>query len=243
MIGHGVLETDFHVHSVYSDGASTLEQNVAAATRIGLRRLCLADHVRASSGWVPEFTAAARGLRDDSDLELLIGVESKILDLAGHLDLPGTIDGVDLVLIADHQFPGELGPVPPAEVRALLERGALLEQDAIAMLVTATAKALGRVTGQRPLLAHLFSLLEKLGLNESSVPLISLELLANRALETGALVEINERRACPSARTIAVFAAAGVPVVAGSGSHHESDVGRYATVRRTLDAVATGHPA
>jgi PHP domain len=52
------LDQDFHVHSTFSDGASTLAENVAAARDRELRTLCLVDHVRRDTAWVPEFVAA-----------------------------------------------------------------------------------------------------------------------------------------------------------------------------------------
>ena len=39
------LDRDYHVHSTFSDGVSTVTENVSAAER-GLRLLCLTDHVR-----------------------------------------------------------------------------------------------------------------------------------------------------------------------------------------------------
>jgi len=51
---------------------------------------------------------------------VLAGVEAKILDTSGRLDLPPALDGTDLVLIADHQFPADNGPVHPAHVRAAI---------------------------------------------------------------------------------------------------------------------------
>jgi putative hydrolase len=50
-------------------------------------------------------------------------------------------------------------------------------------------------------------------------------------------VEVNEKWACPSPRTIRALAAAGVPLVAGTDSHDCATVGRYARVREILAAV------
>ena len=50
------------------------------------------------------------------------------------------------------------------------------------------------------------------------------------------MVEINEKWACPSARTVAAMARRGRPVVAGSDSHHCRDVGVYRSVRLTAGA-------
>jgi putative hydrolase len=232
------LEEDYHVHSVFSDGASTLAENVQVARQRGLRRLCLVDHVRADTAWVPDFVRAVLPLREPGGIDILAGVEAKILDRTGRLDLPDSPDalaGIDLVLIADHQVPGDLGPIEPQEVRAGLSSGTRSPAEVIDCLIEATASALSRV--DRPVLAHLFSVLPKIGLTECDVPDSLLGLLAERARATGAMVEVNEKWSCPSARTLRAFASAGVTLVASTDSHDCKDIGVYASVARTLAAA------
>ena len=231
------LDEDFHVHSTFSDGKSSLAENVRAARERALRTLCLVDHVRRDTDWLPEFTAAVAPFRRQQGPRVLAGVEAKILDTAGRLDLPLDLDGIDLVLIADHQFPGEDGPVHPARAREAIGGGRMTAADAIEQLCQATVNALG-ATDHRCLLAHLFSLLPKMGLDEVMVPESLLAELARRTALAGAMVEINEKWACPSPRTLAALAREGVRVVAGSDSHHCRDVGVYRSVRLTADAGA-----
>lgn len=231
------LDEDYHVHSVYSDdGCSTLAENVGAARDRGLRTVCLAEHVRRDSARVPEFTAAVAALGKLPGLRVLAGAEAKILDTSGRLDLPGSLPGIDLVLIADHQFPGEDGPRGPAEIRAALARGDLTASEVAESLTEATAAALRQV--ERASLAHLFSILPKVGLGESVIPGRLLAHLARRARAAGALVEVNEKWGCPSARSLRVFADAGVRIVASTDSHHCADVGVYRRVRRILAGEA-----
>jgi putative hydrolase len=230
------LDEDFHVHSTFSDGASTLAENVRAARERGLRTLCLVDHVRRDTTWVPDFAAAVRRYRHQAGLRVLAGVEAKILDSSGQLDVPPDLtrsQDIDLVLIADHQFPGQAGPVHPDQVRAAIADGGLTAAEAIEQLCRATAKAL------RPgaVLAHLFSLLPKIGLDEAMVPAGVLADLAGQVAAAGVLVEVNEKWSCPSARTVAALAGAGVSLVAGSDSHHHRDVGVYDSVRQTVSVA------
>ncbi len=234
------LDEDWHVHSTFSDGASTLTQNVAAARDKGLRRLCLTDHVRASTGWLPEYVAAVTALRGPAAPELVTGVEVKMLNAAGDLDLPGDLSGVEVVLIADHQFPSLHGPVPPEQMRTEILRGAIGRRDAAGAVADATAAALGRVGDAQPVIAHLFSILPKLGLDESCVPDQALERLAWRAAATGTVLEINEKWSCPSSGTVQAFASAGVRIAAGSDSHDAASIGMFASVRQTICAVAAG---
>ncbi len=239
------LDEDYHVHSLFSDGVSTVDENVAVARDRGLRTLCLADHVRAGTGWVGDFVRAVWPLRALAGIEVLAGVETKILDRAGRLDLPASIDGIDLVLIADHQFPGDTGPVHPQEMREALESGQASAPEVISCLVEATASAVQRLAPGRPqpLIAHLFSLLPKMGLAESQVPDELLGLLADQARRAGALVEVSEKWACPSARTLRALHQAGVPLVASTDSHDSLAIGSYTVVRRILaEAQASGTP-
>lgn len=232
------LDEDYHVHSTFSDDAeSTVAQNVRAASERGLRTLCLADHVRRDTAWVPELVAAVGAYRGRPGPRVLAGVEAKILDADGRLDLPGKLDGIDLVLIADHQFPGDDGPVHPDQVRAAIEGGTLAAAEAIERLCTATARAVDATDAGR-VVAHLFSLLPKIGLDEAMVPRPLLRDLAACAARAGAMVEVNEKWSCPSPRTVEAMLGGGVRVVAGSDSHHCRDVGRYQSVRQTVTAVS-----
>jgi putative hydrolase len=236
------LGADYHVHSTFSDDArSSLEENLAAAAGAGLHTVCLVDHVRTTTTWVPELVAAVGELRPVAGLSVLVGVEAKVLDASGQLDLPEAIDGVDHVLVADHQFPGPAGPIAPGEVRAALAEGSLTAAEVVAALVEATVAALGRVG--RPVVAHPFSLLPKMGLSEDDVPDALVAHLAAGARRHGALVEVNEKWSCPGPRLVEALVAAGVAMVAGSDAHHCSAVGRYEGVAATAALVGSGAPA
>jgi putative hydrolase len=127
-------------------------------------------------------------------------------------------------------------------VRAALASGQLTVAEAIERICAATAGAV-QATDRGRVVAHLFSLLPKIGLAEDMVSGPLLARLAVLVAESGAMVEVNEKWACPSARTVAAMARAGVQVVAGSDSHHCRDVGVYRSVAHTagqLSAQAAG---
>jgi len=235
MTGTFAFDEDYHVHTTFSDDASSSPaDNVAAAVRVGLTTLCLVDHVRRNTDWVPRQVAAVCTLAAMAPLHVMSGVEAKILDTAGHLDLPDDAYLVDHVLIADHQFPSDSGPVAPAMVAAGLLTGEFRPGEVTATLVEATVAAMHRV--ERPVVAHPFSLLPKLGLDDSDVSDTLLYHLAAGARATGALVEVNEKWGCPGPRLVEGLARRGVHLVAGSDSHHCDSVGRYARVRTNVGA-------
>jgi putative hydrolase len=231
------FDGDFHVHSTYSDDAvSTIGENIAAARARGLSRVRLIDHVRASTTWVPEFVAAVGRETVPDGLEILTGVETKILTTHGDLDLPSDLvvgpGGVDTVVIADHQFPGPTGPWTPSQARDQLN-GGLATIDALDLLVGALVAAMNAVTSGQ--LAHCFSILPKIGLSEADLSNEQLQRWASSAAATGTLIEINEKWGCPGPRAIRAAIDAGATVVAATDAHVATDVGVYRLVTDIFD--------
>lgn len=231
---------DYHVHSTFSDDAqSTVAENLAAAAQIGLAEIRLVDHVRQSTTWVPDFVATVRAAPLFSDLAVFTGVEAKILNARGELDIPSDLivgpGGVDAILIADHQFPGTDGAWSPETTRQKLDAG-LSVADALDLLIGATIAAMESVEfGQ---LAHCFSILPKIGLAETDLTDEHLDAWSTAAARTDTLVEVNEKWGCPSPRSLRAALAAGVTLVASTDSHLASDVGRYSRVTEILGSEA-----
>lgn len=233
-MSHVLLRGDHHVHSTFSDDAvSTLAQNVEAAASAGLSTLRLVDHVRRSTTWVPEYLAAVRALRVPDGLTVLTGVEAKILDVAGALDVPPLPDGIDRILIADHQFPGVDGPLGPSAVRERIAAGWATD-DVLDQFVEALIATMRRYPGNQ--LAHCFSILPKIGLSEADVGAERTDAWARAAAETDTLVEVNEKWGCPGAGALAALRRAGATIVASTDSHDASEVGRYSRILPLLDA-------
>jgi putative hydrolase len=233
-----LVRTDHHVHSTWSDDAtSTPLENLVAARDAGLASIRMVDHVRTSTTYVPEFLAEIAALPAVDGLEVLTGVEAKILDASGRLDLPPGLvvgpGGVDRVLIADHQFPGPDGPWSP---RRTLEElaGGLSASDALDLLVGATVRAMS--LAGRGQLAHLFSLLPKIGLHERDLSDEHIAAVADAAIRTDTTVEVNEKWRCPGPRVVLALAAAGVTLVGSTDSHEASSVGRYSWVAEAASA-------
>ena len=225
---------DWHTHSDLTDGTASPERMADAALAVGLRTWGISDHVRADSGWVPEYIARIRGLRRDG-LDIRCGVEAKILDQMGHIDMPDYVTGLDYLLISDHQFPAEDAPVSPRVMADRIAAGAVTAAGVVDGLVGATIAALGRAT-VRPILGHLFSLLPKMGLGEELVSEEHLRALAAACHEAGGAVEANEKWRCPSPRILGYLSSLGVPLTAGSDAHRPQDVGRWAYLDE-VDAV------
>lgn len=234
-MSHAELRGDHHVHSTFSDDAvSTLAENVKAAAAAGLSTVRLVDHVRQSTAWVPDYLAAVRALRVPDGLTVLTGVEAKILDTSGTLDIPTLPDGIDRILIADHQFPGIEGPMGPTAVRERIAAGWATE-DVLDQFVDALITTMRRYPGNQ--LAHCFSILPKIGLSESDLGTERTQAWAHAVAETDTLVEINEKWGCPEVTALVAVRNAGGLIVASTDSHNAAEVGRYTRVVSLLDAL------
>jgi putative hydrolase len=233
------LRQDRHVHSRFSDGEGTLAENIAAAEALGLQDLTCVDHVRVSTDWVPAYVVAVRAARATTAVRLGCGIEAKLLDTDGALDLPPEIEGVDAIYAADHQVALVDGPHHPRQIAAEIESG---ERDAAAVIeaiVMSTAGAVVRYPGV--VIAHLFSVLPKIGLSEADVAPELVQHLAAACVSSGACIEISERWRCPSVPTLRPFVEHGVTVLVSTDSHRSETIGRYeycADVVAELDAVA-----
>jgi len=216
---------DMHVHSTFSDGRDRIEDNIAECEALGLTALGCVDHVRADTDWVPEYVAAVTRLRSETAVQLRCGIEAKLLDTTGALDLPSEIDGVDAIYAADHQVPLADGPTHPREVKERIAAGDLSAEEVVDAILTSTLRALDRP--QHVVIAHFGSLLPKIGLTEADLPAEGLERLAAEAARTGQEIEISERWRCPSAATLRPFKAHGVPIVLSTDSHKRGTIGRY----------------
>ncbi|MFI8423532.1 PHP domain-containing protein [Streptomyces sp. NPDC085479] len=234
------LRADLHTHTDFSDGHDPLGAVVEAAAAAGLDMLVVTDHVRADTTYLPAYTAAVRAARATAPLRLVCGVEAKILDTEGRLDLPEDLTGVEHIALADHRFPLPDGPAHPDSVRALLDEGRLAPDEALRLLVRATARAVGRIPeGRTAHVAHLFSVLPKAGLDEDAVDAALLAPLARACREHGVAVELNEKWRCPSVRTARLLHRAGVGLAAGSDAHRAEAVGRFTWVADALTAATT----
>ena len=233
------VHMDMQVHSTFSDGADTVQDNVRAAEAAGLEAMTCVDHVRASTDWLPAYVEEVRRVRASTDVRLTIGVEAKLLDTTGRLDMPAELpDGIEVIYAADHQVAMPGGVQHPDAVRAALQHGELNAGEVFEALITSTRECLD---DPRPIvIAHLFSILPKLGLDQADAPLDQIEALAEECARTGQRIEVNERYATPTARTLRPFIARGVPLLVSTDSHRADTIGRYDHCLAVLRELSAG---
>jgi putative hydrolase len=217
--------SDLHTHSSITDGSATPHLMAEAAVRAGLRTWGISEHVHADSTWLDGYLQVVLAMRV-RELDVRVGVEAKILDQRGRLDLPRRLPRLDYVMIADHDFPGIDAPIHSDVIRRQVRGGELAGAEVLEQLVRATCEAVARAP-LPAIVVHPFSLLAKCGLSEGLVTDEILDELAKACVSFGALVEVNERWRCPSARIATGLAARGVELCAGSDAHRVEDVGDW----------------
>jgi putative hydrolase len=189
---------------------------------------------------VTDFVRTVRASGARTDVNVTIGIEAKILTGSGVLDVPPNYREADVIYVADHQLPWGEGPRVPREVRDQIADGRLSPAEVIERLIAATIAAMRRY-GTHPLvLAHPFSILPKLGLVETAVPLDAIHALGAAAAETGTRVEISERWRCPEVRTARELRRAGARFVTGTDSHRAATIGQYTYVAEVAAALDDG---
>ncbi len=202
-------EQDMHVSSTFSGAGNTIAENIATAERIGLTELACVEQVRADTTWIPAYVAAVQEAGEQTAIVLHCAVEARILDAYGCLDLPPELEGIDAVYAVSHHAPSPDGPMSPRSTRERIGEGRLDPRMVLRWLVDGTAAALGH--HEHVVIAHLFSVLAELGLEEGDVPLDLVGGLALAAAEAGAQIEVNEGWRYPTMRTLGPFLRHGAP--------------------------------
>ena len=104
---------DFHIHSDYSDdGTASLEDIVTEALRCGFVAVGVVDHVRGDANWLADRKARLADLREayGGDIEIFSGIEVKVTDDLGTLDLSErACTDVDYIVASFHGIPEDIG--------------------------------------------------------------------------------------------------------------------------------------
>ncbi len=203
----GDVRGDLHMHTIESDGKSTIQQMAEAAILRGYGYIAITDHsenLTIARGMTPErLRAHVKRIREAQEqlggrIELLTGVEADILS-DGSLDLAGELDDLDWVVGSVH---GQLA-MPKEQMTKRVVRA--IESGRIDCLGHPT----GRMLGQR----------------EPSA--LDWEAVLEACARTGTAVELNSSPLRLDVTEHAARAARdrGVPVVLNSDAHSTRELG------------------
>jgi len=109
----------FHFHTNFTDGKSSFEEYCNFAEKEGFRVLIVLEHVRKTLSYdFNQLISAIEEQRRERNLELLVGVEAKVLP-DGCLDVgEDVLRLVDVVGIAEHGFLGDASALSKALIKA-----------------------------------------------------------------------------------------------------------------------------
>ncbi len=105
-----ILTEEYHTHTFYSDGKSTMEQNVIFAIKAGLKTVGISDHGYGHFGFGVKYHLYDK-MKEEvirlgekyPEIKILLGVEANILDDSGNIDVDDYIlSRVDYVLAGYH---------------------------------------------------------------------------------------------------------------------------------------------
>ena len=101
---------DYHTHTVYSHGKGTIEDNVLAARRLGLKQIAVTDHGFGHAAYgvkrakFPEMRREVERLNAKyPDIRVLLGLECNLISASGDIDLREE-KLTDVVICGFHKF-------------------------------------------------------------------------------------------------------------------------------------------
>ncbi|MEE3258762.1 MAG: PHP domain-containing protein [Candidatus Latescibacterota bacterium] len=207
---------DYHLHTDYTDGMASVDAMARAAAERGVAEMLYSEHVRHTSTYFPGFAQRVRALSVPG-LIAFVGVEAKVLDVEGHLDVsPQTAELCDAIVGSVHSPPPGSGP-PGWSYRDPREALQLELELALAIVTRSRAHILGHPLGM---------VVAKYGLN----PLDELAIIAEACRDYGKAFELNPRYCQASVDWYRIAAEAGCMVNFGSDAHRTDDVASAWTV-------------
>lgn len=88
-----MILVDDHIHTNYSDGKNSPEEMIECAIELGIKRITFTDHVRRDSDWIEDYYDRISYFKYmyQKKIEIIIGVECKVISHKGDIDCPETI--------------------------------------------------------------------------------------------------------------------------------------------------------
>lgn len=204
---------DLHLHTNYTDGTASIYEMAEQAQNRGVTEILFSEHVRHTSTYFPEFAAQVRAT-DFEGVKIFVGVEAKVLNPDGQLDLSAeTAAMCDAIIGSVHSPPGD-GTTAASWSKMNPQDALALEFKLAAAIVTSSpAHVLGHPLGM---------CITKFQLQ----PLEELSELARLCAVHGKAFELNPRYCANVEAWLQIVTEANCPVSIGSDAHKVQDVGR-----------------
>lgn len=220
-----IITGDYHTHTCYSHGKGTIEDNVMAARRLGLKRIVISDHGFGHIGFglkfrdVDKIQAEIRVLKGKyPEIDIQFGVEANLTGLNGSIDIPDNyMDKFDIILMGFHKA------VMPASFKDFIQ---LFLNNALAKILPINRKRL-RYQNTKAMINAMDRYPIKIITHPGAKINIDTRLLAKHAAQKGVALEINASHGFMTVECVKIAMEEGATFVINSDAHHPSRIGDF----------------
>ena len=210
---------DYHTHTNYTHGESSIEENVAQAENLGLKEIAITEHSYLGAnhikpGDLKNMREDIEKIRDKYNVKILFGIEANLISSDGDIDISDEeLKDLDLVVLGFHKF-SKVGfkEFFKFVLPNLLNKKPTKKQ--IERNTQAYLKAMDK---------HRVSILAHLGYAGCAVDYVR---LAQECVKRNIYIELNGKRINFGEKDIKAMIATGVKFVIDSDAHRALDVGK-----------------
>lgn len=210
---------DYHTHTTYTHGKSTVEENVEQAELLGLKEIAITEH--SYKGWnhikpgdLPKIKADIEAIKDKYNVRVLLGIEANLMSENGDIDIRDEeLKDLDVVILGYHKaskysfsqlfrfaFPNMFRKKP---TKKQIERNTM-----------AYIRAMDK---------HRVNILAHLGYAGCAVDCVR---LAEECVKRNIYIELNGKRINFTKEDILGMVATGVKFIIDSDAHKKENVGK-----------------
>ena len=213
------LSGDFHTHTTYSHGKSTVEENIEQAELLGLKAVAITEHAYNShyaikKGDLQRIKQEIDNCKDKYKVKALWGVETNLISRDGDIDVDDEeLKDLDLVILGYHRFTKVKGREFFTFILPNLFRRKPTQKQ-IERNTLAYIKAMDK---------HRVSILAHLGYGGCAVDYVR---LAKECVKRGIYVELNGKRINFGKAELTEMVKTGVKFIINSDAHSKTAVGK-----------------
>ena len=223
---------DLHIHPNYSDGKSSMEENIVAAIEKGLTKVGISDHAHRHIAYgvkLPHTMEYLRNAQDlkrayKNDIEVLIGMEFDLLDLDGNIDMPkGLEKEFDIRLLGMHKAT-RYSNLKSFNYLILAQSNRWLRNRPTVVNANTDAFIAAIQRHKIDVLVH-----------PNYIAKLDMGSIAKACAEQGTLLEINARHQDLSPEDVKAVLATDVKFVLGSDAHKAEQIGRHGYAEQFIE--------
>lgn len=230
-----IITADYHTHTRYSHGKGTIEENVQAARRRGLKKIAITDHGFRHFGFgmsirdIEKMRQEIKLLNQKySDIQVIMGVESNLIGLDGEIDIPEDyMDKFDIILMGFHRA------VLP---KTLKDGWQLFARNGLQTLFHCKGEGL-RIQNTHTMIRAMERYPIKIITHPGAKIDIDSKLLAYHAAKHGVALEINASHGFMNVEYVKIAMGEGASFVINSDAHTPEKVGVFGNGIRIAEAA------